>query len=294
MPRLFEDQFDLGDLSFNTGVRDVDGVRWYCDGLTGWEDSVEPRVQVEVFGYSDGVSAADRFPMNARYVEMEGVIRCTTREQAIRAYRKLQGVLHPDSKLDAIRRGPFEERLIDVRRVGPIEKIIDHGHTFRFRTTLMAPWPYKISTFERTSFSTIFTGEDYYRTYPRTYPRTYTLLLEESESGNTPTTSVIVNEGNAYAYPHITVTGPLLAGEWYIINDATGETLSFVLDIDTGSVLRIETREQRASLNHVAIEYYIRGDWLKMPPNTVSKFRLVSSKNIAGVTMTISAYDTWM
>lgn len=293
MPRLFEDPFDLGDISFNTGTVDTDGNRWYCDGLEGWDEAVEPRVQVEAFGYSDGVVAAQRFPLSARYIEMHGVVVSPSRQVAIHALRKLHEQLSPNNTIDAIRYGPFQERM-EVRRAGVVQKTMDHGEAFRFQTTLLAPWPFKTSTVERVITAGMFTGTEYYRVYPRVFPMRYTLLLEGSEAGGLPTTATVRNDGNAYAYPKFEVRGPLLAGEWYIINDATGETMSFTLDISSGSVLYIDTRKQTAILNGAPVEYFIRGDWLNMPPREVSPFRLVSATSVTGVQLLVRSYDTWL
>lgn len=107
-----------------------------------------------------------------------------------------------------------------------------------------------------------------------------------------PDSLTINNEGDANSYPIIELQGPLSAGTWYIINDTTGETLTFDSSISSTQTLTMDMLAQSANIDGVPVDYYIRGTWLRLAPG-LNQIRLVSGYEVAGATMRIRTYDTW-
>lgn len=296
MPRLFQDPVTIGTLSFNTGVRDSEGVTWFLDGLVGWDHSAEPNVILNQFGYSDGAVAGARFPLKEKYVEVTGVCRAPDRATAERAWRKILYAFDHNLDIEIIRNGPIPEKML-TRLAARLEKTQDIGKTFRWATTVVAPWPFKTGSIEFSAVTGVFTGGSFYRTYTdsstkyRTYPRTYVNGDQATASGISDFIS-FNNAGNAAAYPVYEVTGPLVANTWDLINEANGETLSFAADISTGQTLVIDTKNKEATLGGVAVDYYIRGDWVKAPPGN-NVFRLATAEPNPSARLRVRAADTW-
>lgn len=107
-----------------------------------------------------------------------------------------------------------------------------------------------------------------------------------------PDVITITNEGDAYAYPILEVTGPLPVGTWYIQNDTTGEILTFDSAINENQTLVIDNLDQTALIDSVPVDYYIRGTWIRLAPG-LNQIRLVSGADAPGATLRIRAYDTW-
>jgi hypothetical protein len=290
MPRTFEDPITVAGIPFNQGP-DADGVEWYCDELEGWEDTTEPNLETAKFGYSDGVAVGERAPLDPRFVEFGGAVVATTRAAADRAFRRLQSALDPNAYFVAERIGPIPERMT-MRLAGKVYKPKDIGHAFRFATTIMAPWPYKLGTLQKQGTAGVFTSREYVRTYPRVYPLKY--VADGVDTGTSIPTSIdLFNEGNANSYPIIRVFGPLAANSWYLVNDATGEQQRFTLAMGTGQTLTIDERRQVATLEGTVVDYFVRGDWLYLPPGITSTFRLVAPDDSDTAGFEVTAYDTW-
>lgn len=293
MPRTFSDPIQIGPLLFNSGVPDASGILWYCDQLEGWDTSSKPNLEYTSFGYSDGVAVSGRAPKDPKFIEFGGAIVSVDNDRtaAEMAWRRLLGVLDENSTLRVVRNGPVPERL-DTRLYGEVAKPKDIGHAFRFHTTLMAPWPFKEGATAKGGVAGVFTGGSYYRTYPRKYPLTYKAADVGSESA-LPTSVTVVNEGNAAGYPIISVTGPLLPNSWYLTVDSTNEQQSFTLAIGSGQTLRIDERNQMATLEGQVVDYYLRGDWLYFPAQSNSTIRLVTTEPNNAARLTVETYDTW-
>ncbi len=289
MPKIFEDKVTYGSLSFNTGKSDSDGVDWYCDGLEGWDETVDPIVETAPAGYADGVTASEEFFLGPRYVEMQGVVVAPTRALAVKAWRAMVLVIHPNVERTVKRYGPFNEALT-MRAATRITKTIDHGNAFRFVVTLIAPWPYKVGITSRTRSCGAFTGLDYRATYPRTYPRTYNGVELE---GSTASSVTFVNQGNADALPTVKVTGPLTANAWTVTNVYTGKGFSFATDLTSGQVLTVDNKLRTAKLAGADVDYYIRGDWLRVPPGVACEFRLLTGASAPNAKLEITMADTW-
>lgn len=117
----------------------------------------------------------------------------------------------------------------------------------------------------------------------------YTQLIDQDPL---PDNVLLENEGDANAYPILEIKGPLSPGTWYVVNDTTGETMTFESSINANQTLVIDTLAQTANIDDVPVDFYIRGSWLMLVPG-VNQLRLVSGSEVAGATMTVRIYNTW-
>ena len=171
MPTIFRDPIQIAGLTFNQGP-DADGVTWVADVLTGWEDTpglTRPRVH---WGYSDGDIVADRAPLSSRFLVLGGAVAARDRLAAEHARHKLRGALDGNRPHYLARYGPISMRML-VHLYDSIEipADTDTGVAFRFQVPLEAPWPFKTGLSPLASETAgVYTGGDYYRTYPATGP----------------------------------------------------------------------------------------------------------------------------
>ena len=292
MSHIFRDVVTIGSLSFNDGTI-VNGSTYRCDLLDGWDNTAEPRVEISEYGYSDGVRTSDRFPKKELYLEVGGYVKVSSRLVGEQAKDLLATYLDVNSTLRIIRQGPIPKAL-DVRVCSAVEFPQDVGEAFRWLVRVMAPWPYKISPNAKTITAVMFSGVDYYRAYVNTSPyyRTYTSDTSVSSTGGLPNLVAITNEGNADAYPTIQITGPLGGRSWELVNENTGETLTFGLDLGSTDTLIIDTLQKTAYLGSQAVEYYVDGDWPHLQPGANILRVLVGTDNL-DARITVTAYDTW-
>lgn len=519
MPTIFRDLVDINGFKFNSGIA-VNGAQYNCDVMDGWADSGEPRVEISEFGYSDGVSAASRFPLSEKYVEFGGYVLTDDRLAAEKAMDRLSDVFGPNGDLLVTRYGPISKSM-DMRASSALEFPEDIGvEGFRFIVRLMAEWPFKFSPLEKVAIAGVFSGGEYYRIYsaetngrsydPALYGRVYfpdvngssvvstesrrnlvsnpfsginttyhivspgtggaaaitrvatggpsggsfaratwsvattavgnagitygsggsdpgvvllpgdylsgrvmarssvaqritvfvqylnsagnmvasnstvivlaanvwtaiavdavvvapalaakahiivfnsvgtsgvnwaigdTLDVAQVQATKEPTAgtyfdgntapingtpskrygwtgvpkaspsiettlsivssasglldnATINNEGTADAYPVITITGPLLTGSWELVNETTGDVQSFEIDLSNGVDLVIDNREKTAFIGSQAVDYYLRGDWIRLIPGD-NILRLSTGEANPNARLRVSARDTW-
>ena len=299
MPTIFRDPVTINGLEFNTRVP-VDGALLFCDFMEGWDDSPEPRVEVSEFGYSDGVVAADRFPYKEKYIEFGGYVLSNGRLAADKAKDLINKYIHPNVLMRLVRQGPIAKAM-DVKLSSKIEITSDIGDQgFRWVCRLMAPWPYKFSPTEQVLSAGVFSGGDFYREYDdATSGRVY----DDATSGRVYVIDVeggagvadlvsMVNEGNADAYPTIIIRGPLLRNTWQLVNETTGEVQWFEIDLSSGVELTINNLQQTATIGEQSVDYYLRGDWIRLIPG-VNTLRLSTAEDNPDAGITVRGAHTW-
>lgn len=303
---VFKDVISIGGLTFNNNTPDANGVKMFCDTLDGWDDTADVNIQTTEFGFSDGVEMASRSPLSARFIEVAGWFEAPNRLAMERSLTLFKLGLKTDLELLTVRQSAIPQQAL-CRRAAAISYPQDFRAgadlvAMRWSTTLIMPWPFKESTTEYSNTAAPYAGGEFYRTYSggppyyRTYDsagkyRTYTIELPDAGSTR-PQSVVFINEGDADAYPLITVTGPLLAGTWYLLHEESGDTMAFDADISTGQNLDIDNRNHTALLSDIPVDYFLDGDWLKASPGT-NTFRLVSGTSDDNAGFTLTARSTW-
>lgn len=302
MSHIFRDVVSVGPLTFNDGTM-VNGAVFRCDLLDGWDNTADLRVEISEFGYSDGVRASDRFPKKEIYLEVGGYVKVASRLAGENAKDLLATSLAVDSVHRITRYGPLTKAM-DVRVCSALEFPQDVGEAFRWLVRVMAPWPYKITPTAKSITALMFSGVDFYRTYVNSAPyyrtyvnsapyyRTYVADTTASSTGGLPNVVSISNDGNADAYPIIQLTGPLEGRAWELVNETTGESLSFGISLGSTDTLMLNTLDKTAYIGSQSVEYYVDGDWPHLRPGANILRVIVGADNI-DARIVVTAYDTW-
>ena len=302
MTTIFKDPVTINGLAFNNGVADANGCKFYIDQLDGWDETADVQTQVTSFGYSDGVEAANRWPLSEKYLQVGGYITVPSRTAAFYARQELVTNLKADDELVVLRTSPIPQEAL-CRRASKIEypQNLEKDGAMRFLFTLMQPWPYKVDPTVFTGDAAPFAGGAYYRTYDptghwRTYDsvghwRVYTPEFADPTSTE-PQLITFINLGDSDAYPVFTVHGPLLAGTWYLLHEETNTQLGFTLDLSTGQDLVIDMLNKTAYIGDGSVDYYLDGDWIHASPGT-NTYRLISGATDDNAGFSIAAQSTW-
>lgn len=111
-----------------------------------------------------------------------------------------------------------------------------------------------------------YAGPDWYQTYqvaagtPSGYPEALTL----DSPGEADSDRVVV-----------TVVGPLSAGDWFLLDEGTGDRMWVQLAVLAGQELVFDCHARTASLNGGDVTSYMQGEWLRLPPGQ-STWRLAA------------------
>lgn len=70
------------------------------------------------------------------------------------------------------------------------------------------------------------------------------------------------------------VHGPLEAGDWWLVNETTGESVDVAVGLAAGQVLTLDSHAETADLNGFPVEELISGDWLSFAPGA-NTYRLM-------------------
>lgn len=308
MSTIFRDRVTLVDSVNSWTLNDTSvkygtpGATIRCDLLGGWDDTAEPSAEVAAFGYSDGVSVEERFPLKEQYYLVGGYVVATSRMEAEQCKEIISQMFAHNRSIRLTRNGPIPKS-VDLRRVSKVEFTDDVEVGFRWIVTLMAPWPYKLGMATKTGYAGAYSGGDIYRTYSgpdtapyRTYagPTTapYRVYTDPSAASAIPLSINAINEGTAAAYPIFNVIGPLPARSWQLLNEATGESTTFELDLSDGQALTIDTRNKQAWIGLEPVDYYVRGDWIRLIPGA-NTIRLLASSDSVTAMVQIEFQDTY-
>lgn len=165
------------------------------------------------------------------------------------------------------------------------ETIEFRGPYLYFTFPLVAPDPYRYATSSLAGDVGVFTGQQWYRSYAdpgsgvwsRTYPglvsRTY---VQSIPSGPFPQ-SISLSSGGDASSRRLTasITGPLSAGDWWLLNEATGKRLWADLSVHEDQQLVFDMTAHTAYLNGADVAHLVYGDWLTLEPGT-NTYRLVA------------------
>jgi hypothetical protein len=172
-------------------------------------------------------------------------------------------------------------RLYDRRTISQVDDRL------AFSLPLVAPDPYKYALEPLSGQMGVFTGQSWFRDYALAgtrWVRTYTLTggrwvrsyERRLPSGPFPTSLTLTSDGDMTSR-RVTaaITGPLTAGDWWLVNEATGERLWVEVGVTADQTLVLDMRARTARLNGALMDHLVFGDWLSLAPGG-NTYRLVS------------------
>jgi hypothetical protein len=164
------------------------------------------------------------------------------------------------------------------------------GNQVRFVLPLVALDPLKYSATPLSGLMGAFAGGSlylaytadgsggYYSTYPEPGPsQTY---RDEEPTGAYPDLLTLVSTGDVTSRRLvIKVTGPLTAGDWWLVNEATDEALSVEQSLAAGQTLTLDSHEETADIGGSPVESLVAGDWLSLAPGSNTFRLMVGTRN---------------
>lgn len=285
MTTIYKDEVHVNDYVFNTATPLYWDFR--IDALQGWEDTADLDPIVVEYEVADGGSAG-YFPAKVKYVQCEGYVTAGTRTGTEDIKRLLGTIFARNTDLVIQRYGPVPKQ-ITFRRASKIEYPTDLPVGVRFLMTLVAVDPFKYSVTETIVTTGISTPDESGRIYPRVYPLVYDPVAG-ADTGNLGVN--FFNAGNSSSYPISVVEGPLTAGGWQIVNDTTGQRLTFDVSLAAGQILTIDHANHLLQFNGYPYVARAEGEWWPLIPGD-NFVRLTSSVFDAAASLELHARSAW-
>ncbi|WP_159944810.1 MULTISPECIES: phage tail domain-containing protein [unclassified Nocardiopsis] len=265
---------------------DEAGALWVLSDVEGWLSTPPTEPVLTPLGLSDRSAAAARFPMSAREITVHGHVLSpafdTAESARHRLYRAFDGYTQdiPITVSEAV------PKRIMARIGGAIEtEPIGPSH-FAFAVPLVLPDPLKYSVVQRGETTDAQATGDMAVSFPLTYP----LVFTGPDSGTGRMT--LSHEGTAHTFPISTITGPLPAG-WRIINETTGETLSFTTALGARQKLTIDHGARTADIDGYSIAALASGTWWPLIPGR-NALRFLTPAYDPAAQWTATFYDAYL
>jgi hypothetical protein len=271
----------IGDLPDFNGT-DPDFV---VTDFTGWHGARVGVPTLVANGGGPGAVAVDEEPAEAYYT-IVGSIDHRGDWAALEESRGLlfAGLLGGERSVQVLDERAGVDKQIFVRAYDTPELVPFGAAILPFSFPLVAPDPYKYALEPVTGNMGVFTGQKWFREYdPVTFARTYELgsawsrtYAQAVPTGPFPTALTLTSPGDATSRRvTITVTGPLTAGDWWLLNETTGGRLWVEVPVLSSQELVLDMAARTARLSGSPVDHLVYGDWLSMAPGP-NLFRLVS------------------
>jgi hypothetical protein len=255
----------------------------------GWWATAKPRSELIDSGVSHGSVAVGPWDFAEAYYTLSGVIRSNDRATLMGYRRALLAALpaNEDSPIVVYGNDEDVDLQVEVRRYdAPTIDVVANNLTFTF--PLVATDPFKYAADLLSGSMATFAGFHWFKTLD---PTDFTLLLDPADAALYFETDVAEGVDQAatltstgdIASRQLTfnVTGPLTAGEWFLLHETTGRRLWLDLSLDAGQTLFLDCYEQHAWLGASNVDEHVFGDYLTLEPGT-NVYRLVTSTDTAG------------
>jgi hypothetical protein len=249
--------------------------------LDGWWDTVTLDVDMVSNGGVGAVPTGPWLPKE-RYLTVAGH---TLGVDPFAMRRLLLAAFSPDA--DTPVTVTYPDGATERLWVRPFDRfeLVPKGNQLRFTLPLVAMDPWKYTAQPLTGEVGVFTGQTWYREYdPVTFTRSYALTggrwnrsYQQAEATGPYPPSLTLTSGGDRASSRMTanVTGPLAAGDWWLLEESSGRRLWADVAIAEGQSLVFDMAARTARLNGAAVDHLVFGDWLTLAPGQ-NVFRLVS------------------
>jgi hypothetical protein len=284
MTTIYRDLVDVGGFIFNTPTPIYYDFR--IDEMAGWFDGPEVDAVISEFGVADGGSPGF-FPAKSKYVYVQGYVLFQSRAEGEQVKTIIGTAFPRNTDIEVIRHSPTPTKMT-MRRAGRIEFPQDLPEGIRFVVPLVATDPFRYSINDATISIGISTPDESGRVYPRTYPLEYLGVV----GGGGNLGENFQNVGNANSYPVSVINGPLSAGGWQLINETTGQRLTFNVSLTETQFLEIDHGSHTLKMNGYPYIAPAEGDWWPLIPGN-NFIRLTSSDFNATAELVLHPSSAW-
>lgn len=234
------------------------GSSYQIQSVDGLEGLPQIRNQDDNRGYADGMFTGRDF-LAGRTISIILTVLGDSTNSAQTNFNLLQGYLIMQTSgttpLYFYLSGAESEQMVNARVRG-LRSTIDPNYTYGYivaQVEFFCPDPRILSSTTQTASLT--SASSLGRTYNRTYDLVYATSISNAVICN--------NAGTWYAYPVITITGPITSPS--ITNNTQSKTLSFTGTYTALDSLVIDTYNKLITLNGVsARNLLVSGDWFSL------------------------------
>lgn len=284
MSTIYRDLVDVGGFIFNTPTPIYYDFR--IDTMDGWFDGPDVDVIISEYGVADGGSAGF-FPAKSKYVYIRGYVRINDRVEGEQVKTIIGTAFPRNTDIEVVRNSPVPTKMT-MRRASKIEFQQDFEQGLSFNLSMVATDPFRYSVNDAPIIIGISTPDESGREYPRTYPLQYIGVV----GGGGNLGENFQNLGNANSYPISRVTGPLTAGGWQIINETTGQRLTFNISLTVEQTLEVNHANHTLKMNGYPTIVPAEGDWWALVPGN-NFIRLTSSEFNVDAQLELIAQSAW-
>jgi hypothetical protein len=280
MPLIIDSPAAVGALLVEIGNLEFNRDRlWKVHTLDGWWDTVGTDAQMVPSGGVGAVAVGPWLPKE-RYLTVAGHVLGMDPFEVRRLLLAEFGtdasvtVTYPDGSTERIFVRPFDSF-----------SLVPKGQQLRFALPLVALDPWKYAADPLSGDVGVFTGQRWHREltegtewyWPLTSGTEWHATFEQDvPDGPYPPSVTLTSGGDATSQRLVaTVTGPLTAGDWWLMNETTGERLWVEVSIVADQELVLDMRARTARLNGATVDHLVYGDWLSLVPGA-NTYRLVS------------------
>ena len=267
--------------SFNAG-----NPNFKVTGFDGWWNTAKPRAELVASGAGDGAVAVGPWNFAEAYYTLSGLIHSTDRP-TLMGYRRALLAAFPanaESTVTVLGNSEDVDLIIDVRRYD-IPDIRVEANNLLFTVPLVAVDPFKYAASLLSGSMTAFNGTVWFQlftidTVPN--PDQFFHALTQDTVAAALQAAVLNSPGDVTSRRlTIDVSGPLLAGDWFLLHENTGRHLFTDLALASGSVIEFDCYRQRAYLDGQPIDQHVFGDYLTLEPG-VNTYRLITGSVSTG------------
>lgn len=274
--------YSLGGITFNDGVPDADGTRWYAS-ITDGVDSPDQAIEVEQRAGAHGTYFAGGW-YGKRPLVLEGQVVALNYQRLKAARTRLAAATSLLQRLGVLEVYDPVPWRAEVYRADRPRFAIESPTYARFSVPLAAPDPRRYALAERsgvTNLSSITTGVS----APVSAP--------VSAGGGTGSQIVALNDGTEEAPVRLELAGPLTNP--VITHTESGGRIALAITILAGDVLVIDTYDKTVLLGGVNRRPSVTGspDWFLLQPG-VNAIRLAASSTDPAGTLTARWRDTYI
>jgi hypothetical protein len=298
-----DDDGDWSDLMVFNTIDDL-GTVWTISDIDGWWTLPEAEVPTVARARDEDGSYDDDGRYIARSLTLSGVFLPRSADSLAESRARLSAALNAVRRTISLRVDETPPRRMTVRLSGKtqISTVRQSGLT-EFAAELRAADPVKYSLMPMSQPD--FPGQTVpvvvgagspsgSRTYPRSYDTSTDNVREYGASG-TSNLGRIFNEGDYVSPPVVRIDGPVTNPRVELVE--TGETMEFVISLQTGEYLEIDVQEKTVLLNGAESRrgtMTFQSTFFKIHPgtNTIRYTALAAPGNTT--TVSITAYSAWL
>ncbi len=258
----------------------------------GWWNAGVPDAVMVPNGGGPGVVASGPWLPAETYYALTGYIEAPPTDlEALRDALLAAFPSNQDVPLTVLGNGYALDKQTWVRRYDKPDITI--SSRLDFTLPLVASDPYRYGLITVGGNMGVWTGQVWYRLYGKPgvpwtqtyvndgtgrYVRSY---AQAGDMGVYPS-SVTVNSASTVTSRRVVtrITGPLTAGQWWVVNEASGERMRVNVSLSATQQLVVDSLNMTAILGGADVSHLVFGDWLTLEPGP-NLYRLIAGTQSA-------------